>query len=165
MKRIILMRHGLAEEGADGISDFERSLTLKGKNITRLMARRLREKITDPGILVSSPAFRAIETAMIFAREYGIKPEKIVLDSIIYSRFNQETLFRILKMIGEETETVTLFGHNPSFSNLASWYSKEPVGPIVKSGIVCLSFNIMIWSDLKAASGTPEISYEPKKIL
>ncbi|MGD0582670.1 MAG: histidine phosphatase family protein [Bacteroidales bacterium] len=165
MKRIILMRHGQAEEGGDGIPDFERSLTSKGKNITRQMARRLKDKITDPGTLVSSPAFRAIETAMIFAQEYGIKPEKIILDSLIYSRFNQETLFQILKKRGEDTETITLFGHNPSFSNIAIWYSREPVGPIAKSGIVCLSFNIMIWSDLKPASGTPEISYEPKRIL
>jgi phosphohistidine phosphatase len=165
MKRIILMRHGQAEEGDDGISDFERSLTKKGKNITRQMARKLKDTIKDPGVLFSSPAFRAIETAMIFAAEYGIKPEKIVLSSSIYSRFNREVMIQILKIAGEDTDTVTLFGHNPSFTDLASWYSKESVGPIVKSGIICLSFNIMIWSDLKPASGTPEISYEPKKIL
>lgn len=165
MKRIIFIRHGQAEEGSGVIPDFERSLTTKGKNITRQMSGKLREKIKDPGVLISSPAFRAVETALIFAGEYGIKPEKILLNSSIYSRFNHEAMMEILGMFGEETETVTLFGHNPSFSNLASWYSKGSIDPIGKSGIVSLTFNIMIWSDLKPAGGKVELSYEPKKIL
>jgi phosphohistidine phosphatase len=165
MKRIILMRHGQAEEGADGIPDFERSLTTKGKNVTRQMARKLREKIKDPGLLVSSPAFRALETALIFAGEYGIKSEKIVLNSLIYSKFDHKTVLEILKQAGEDTHTITLFGHNPGFSDVASWYSKEPLNLIPKSGIVCLSFKITIWSELKPATGHPEIIQEPKKLL
>jgi phosphohistidine phosphatase len=159
------MRHGQAEEGADCIPDFERSLTTKGKNVTRQMARKLKEKIRDPGLLVTSPAFRAIETAIIFAGEYGIKPEKIVMNSLIYFRFDHNSVLDILKLTSEDTETITLFGHNPGFSDIASWYSKEHLNMIPKSGIVCLSFNIRTWSELKPASGNPEIFHEPKKIL
>jgi phosphohistidine phosphatase len=165
MKRIILMRHGQAEEGDEGIPDFERSLTTKGKNVTRLMARKLKEKITDPGLLVTSPAFRAIETALIFAGEYGIKPEKIVMNSLVYFRFDHSTVLEILKLANEDTETITLFGHNPGFSDIASWYSKVHLNIIPKSGIVSLAFNIRTWSELKPASGNPEIFQEPKKIL
>jgi phosphohistidine phosphatase len=164
MKRIILMRHGQAEEG-DGLPDFERSLTTKGKIVSKKMAEKLKEKIVKPGVLVSSPAFRAIETALIFAGTYGIRPEKIVLNSSIYSRFNHETMVEILKIIGEETETVTLFGHNPSFSSLASWYAREMSDPIGKSGIISITFNIMIWSDIRPAAGSVEFSLEPRKIL
>jgi phosphohistidine phosphatase len=159
------MRHGQAEEGDEGIPDFERSLTAKGKNVTRLMARRLKEKISDPGLLVSSPAFRAIETALIFAREYDIKPEKIVMNNLIYSRFDHKTIIEILKLTGEDTETITLFGHNPGFSDVASWYSREQLNLIPKSGIISLLFNIRTWSELKPATGNPEIFHEPKKIL
>ncbi|HVN57177.1 MAG TPA: histidine phosphatase family protein [Bacteroidales bacterium] len=165
MKRIILMRHGQAEEGADGIPDFERSLTTKGKNISRFMARKLRERISNPGILITSPAFRAFETALVFAGEYGIKPEEIILKSQIYSRFNHEVVMEILKGIGEETETVTFFGHNPNFSSLASYYARGQADSIAKSGIVSITFNIMIWSDIRPSSGTIELSFEPKKIL
>ncbi len=165
MKRIILMRHGQAEDGADGIPDFERSLTFKGKNVSRHMARKLKDIITDPGLLVSSPAFRAVETALIFAGEYGIRPEKILLNSLIYSGFDHKTITDILKDISEETDTITLFGHNPGFSEVASWYSKEHLNIIPKSGIVCISFNIKTWSGLKPASGNTEIFHEPKKIL
>jgi phosphohistidine phosphatase SixA len=34
MKRLIFVRHGKAEDGSPEISDFERSLTLKGKVIS-----------------------------------------------------------------------------------------------------------------------------------
>lgn len=165
MKRIILMRHGQAEDGADGIPDFERSLTTKGKNVTRQMAAKLKENIKDPGLLISSPAFRAIETALIFAGEYGIKSEKILLNTLIYSKFDHKTIMEILKNISEETDTITLFGHNPGFSEVASWYSKEHLNMIPKSGIACISFNIKTWSEVKSASGNTEIFYEPKKIL
>jgi phosphohistidine phosphatase len=165
MKRIILMRHGQAEVGSDGMSDFERSLTAKGRNVSRLMARKLRGKIKDPGILVTSPAFRALETAIIFAREYGISPEKIILKNSIYSKFDHSALMEILKETAEEVDTITLFGHNPTFTDIASWFSMEPVNMIPKSGIVCLSFGLKLWSELKPATARPEICFEPKKIL
>jgi len=158
------MRHGQAEEG-DGLPDFERSLTGKGKIVSRKMAEKLKERLVNPGVLVSSPAFRAIETAMIFAGVYGVRPEKIVLNSNIYSRFNHETMVEILGIIGEETESVTLFGHNPSFSHLASWYAREMSDPIAKSGIISITFKIMIWSDIRPATGSVEFSLEPRKIL
>ena len=47
-------------------------LTLKGKIISGLMARKLHEKEKSPGVMMTSPAFRALETALIFAGEFGI---------------------------------------------------------------------------------------------
>ena len=52
---------------ASGISDYERSLTLKGKIISRLMGKKLREMEKSPVTIITSPAFRALETALIFA--------------------------------------------------------------------------------------------------
>ena len=54
MKRLIFIRHGKAEDDSPEISDFERSLTLKGKVISRLMARKLMEKEKSPGVLLTS---------------------------------------------------------------------------------------------------------------
>ena len=165
MKRIILMRHGQAEDGTDGIPDFERSLTTRGKNVTRAMAARLKEKISDPGVLISSPAFRAYETALIFAMTYRIPAEKLRLAGSIYSRFDPETLREILSEAGNEAVTVTLFGHNPSFTEVSSYYSNESINMVPKSGIVSLTFWIKNWTELRPGTGNLEIFYEPKKIL
>lgn len=164
MKRLIFVRHGKAEDGSLNSIDFERSLTAKGKDVSRKMAARLREKIKDPGVLVTSPAFRAIETALIFASEYEINPEKIRISSDIYYRFNEKTILNILRDIDEDVVTVTLFGHNPSFTELSDYFSGEACFNIPKSGIISLRFNTSTWSGIKPGKGEPELFYKPNRL-
>jgi phosphohistidine phosphatase len=159
------MRHGKAEDPLSGISDLERSLTLKGKVVTRQMAQILKEKIKDPGTIITSPAFRAYETAVIFANEYGISAEKIKICNNIYFRLDEKTLKDVLKLVDESTETVSLFGHNPSFTNLSGYLCKESCDVVPKSGIVCLRFDVSTWSDIRPSSADPELILKPKKLL
>lgn len=165
MKRIIFVRHGKAEDSLPGISDLERSLNLKGKVVTRQMAQKLKEKIKDPGVLVTSPAFRAFETAVIFAGEYGISAEKIKISNNIYFKLDERTIMDILRNVDETTETVTLFGHNPSFTILSGYFCKESGDVVPKSGIVCLKFGVATWSEIKPNTADAELFLKPKKIL
>jgi len=165
MKKIIFVRHGKAEDGVPEFSDFERSLTVKGKVISRGMALRLKEKEKDLGVIVSSPAFRALETAIIFSSVYGLPPEKIIIDSNLYFNPDRNSFFDILKKIKEDVDIITLFGHNPSFTELPESFSKESSGILPKSGIICLSFNTKTWSGISPNSGTTEYFLKPKKIL
>jgi phosphohistidine phosphatase len=161
MKRLIFIRHGKAEDDSHEISDFERSLTLKGKVVSRLMARKLVEKEKSPGLIITSPAFRALETALIFAGEFGIDPGEIVLNSSLYSGMNIQNLPGILSVISEETVTVTMFGHNPSFTEIANTLSREGCDLIPKSAIVCISFNISTWSEIGRNIGKMEYFLKP----
>ncbi|HNW57258.1 MAG TPA: histidine phosphatase family protein [Bacteroidales bacterium] len=164
MKKLILIRHGRAEEQITGISDFERSLSTKGKNISRLMARRLMEEEDTPGIIITSPAFRALETAIIFSREFGMKPDKIFLDSTIYSKMNLKLLPGILST-AKDAEMVTLVGHNPSITEIADSLCTEECGFIPKSGVIGISFNITSWSEVKPNSGEIMFFLKPEKEL
>ena len=165
MKKIIFVRHGKAEDSAAEISDSERSLTLKGKKVSRLIARKLVEKEKTPGIFLSSPAFRAFETAIIFAGEYGLSPDSIVMNNNIYNNMSLQKLPEILSTISEDSDTVIFFGHNPSFSEIANNLSKEGCDFIPKSGVVCISFNIMTWSDISRNTGKLEYFLKPEEIL
>jgi phosphohistidine phosphatase len=163
MKKIILVRHGRAEDQAPEITDFERSLTIKGKNISRLMAGKLKEIEKNPGIFITSPAFRALETAYIFAGEFGIKPEKVLVNSILYYKMNFHYLTEILSVISEDTDSVALFGHNPSFTEIANNLCREGCDFIPKCGIVGLSFNIIKWSEIKHNTGKLDYFLKPEK--
>lgn len=163
MKKIIFVRHGKAEDGSSGISDFERSLTLKGKSISRVMAHKLVEKEKSPGIIITSPAFRALETAIIFAGEFGINADDIVMNSNIYYKMSLQSLVAILSLINEDAEIITLFGHNPSFTQIVNSLSKEGCEIIPKSGVVCISFKIMTWSDIGRNNGKIEYFLKPEK--
>jgi len=165
MKKIIFIRHGRAEDQAPEISDFERSLTIKGKVISRLMARKLIEIEKSSGIIISSPAFRALETAIIFAKEFGVDPEKIIIKSNLYYKMNIKYLFEILSAVGEDIESVFLFGHNPSFTEIADRLCKGGCEFLPKCGIAGISFNLNRWTEIKLSTGKMEYFLKPEKML
>ena len=161
MKKLIFVRHGKAEDPAPGISDYERSLTLKGKVITRTMGRKLKEMEKSSITIITSPAFRAIETALIFAMEFGIEPEKIIVNSNLYHKMNLRYLPEILSGVGENCGTVMLFGHNPSFTEIANSLCREGCDFMPKSGIAGISFDIQSWTEIRQKSGKQEFFLIP----
>ena len=161
MKKLIFVRHSKAEEPILEISDFERSLTTKGKSIANAMALRLKEKEKSAGIILSSPAFRSVETALIFSGIFRIPSEEILLANNIYYKFNLKTLLEDLTRIKEEEEVVTLFGHNPSFTELAATLSKEGCNFMQKCAIVGISFKINTWTEINRNTGNIEYHLKP----
>lgn len=165
MKKLIFIRHGRAEDPAPQISDFERSLTLKGKIISRKMALRLKEKDDPPGIIVTSPAFRALETALIFADEFNIKLENIIIYRNLYYKMNFLLFPEILSIINEDIQSIAFFGHNPSFTEIADKLCKNGCDFIPKCGIAGVSFNVIKWSQIKHNSGNLEYFLKPEKTI
>jgi phosphohistidine phosphatase len=165
MKKLIFIRHGRAEDSANEISDFERSLTIKGKVVANLMADILLRKDDSKGLIITSPAFRAFETALIFAGKYGIKAEEIRIDSNMYYNMNLKYLTELLKTISDDTDKISFFGHNPSFTEIADRLSKGGCEFIPKCGVAALSFSIDKWSGIKPGSGKLEYFLKPDKSL
>lgn len=161
MKKLIFVRHSKAEMPLHEISDFERSLTTKGKLLANAMALKLKEKESSAGVILTSPAFRAVETALIFAGVFGIPPGEILMAGNIYYRFNLKTLLEDLNKIKEEEEIVTLFGHNPSFTELAGTLSREGCNILQKCAIVGISFKISTWSEINHNTGNIEYFLKP----
>jgi phosphohistidine phosphatase len=162
---LIFVRHGRAEDTDSEFSDFERSLTQKGKIISRQMARKLIEQEKVPDIVITSPAFRAIETAFIFAEEFKFPYEKIITDSNLYYRMNSGYLTDILSHTSNDVDVIMLFGHNPSFTEIPAKLSKGGSDFVPKSGIICISFNINKWSEINQNTGKTEYFLKPEKAL
>jgi phosphohistidine phosphatase len=165
MKKIIFVRHGKAEDPDSEFSDFERSLTTQGKNISRLMALKLKEKENSLGNIITSPAFRAIETALIFSGIYEIHPENIIINSNLYFNIDQNLFMDILENTDEDVDTITLFGHNPSFTELPELFGSGTKDVLPKSGIICLSFDARTWSGVNRATCKTDYFLTPKKTL
>ncbi len=162
MKKIVFVRHGRAEDLATGISDFERSLTVKGKIISRQMARRFMEKENNPGLMITSPAFRALETAYIFAGESGVKPDDIKVDSSLYYKAGMKALFDILSKVDDGIGIITLFGHNPSFTEMPDRLCADGCEFLTKTSVVCISFQAGSWSEIRPDSGKLEYFLKPE---
>lgn len=152
-RKLIFIRHSKAEDQSPEISDFERSLTVRGKVNTRLMAGILREKGEDPGKIISSPAFRALETALIFCREYGISPADIKLAPDLYLGLDEEKFIPFLHSLSDRDRTVTFFGHNPLITEMAAYFAADEPEVLPKTGIYCLEFLAASWKDVAPESG------------
>ncbi len=163
MKKIVFVRHGRAEDPESEITDFERSLTLKGKTISRMMAKKLRETEREPGLIITSPAFRSLETAMIFASELEVKPENMILVSDLYDKADLNVLFKILNTISEKTNNIILFGHNPAFTQIADRLCRGGCEFLTKTSVVCISFLTSKWTEIKPGKGKLEYFLKPEK--
>ncbi len=152
-RKLIFIRHSKAEDQSPEISDFERSLTVRGKVNTRLMAGILREKGEEPGRIISSPAFRALETALIFCREYGISPAEIKLAPDLYLSLDEEKFIPFLHSLSDRDRTVTFFGHNPLITEMAAYFAADEPEVLPKTGIYCLEFMAASWKDVAPESG------------
>ncbi len=164
-RRLIFIRHGKAEDQVPEITDFERSLTTKGKRDSMLMARILKSKEKDPGTVISSPAFRAIETAIIFCREFEVSPDNMEILSDLYFGLEPEGFVPFIARQNDDVYTITLFGHNPLITEMAAFFAADEPDTLPKTGIFCVSFNAQRWSDIGPESGKTEYFLIPKSLL
>lgn len=163
MKRLIFVRHGRAEEPSPQFTDVERTLTTKGKVVSQQMAVRLKNEGIIPCAYISSHAFRAIETAIIFAKEFEFNPDRILIRKQLYFNINFNTLTEILSEISNETDTVIMFGHNPSFTEIPDRLCRTGCDFLPKSGIVSLIFKTDSWKELIREKGKQELFMRPEK--
>ena len=161
MKRLVFVRHGKAEDPSGEISDYERSLTQKGKVMSRMMAMRFLEKGLPLGKIISSPAFRALETALIFADEMGVNPSSISMDNNLYYHSGVSRFLHVIYKVADDVDTITLFGHNPAFTDLCDMLSKNGSGFIPKSGVVAINFQTTKWNDIKFGTGEIDFFLKP----
>jgi phosphohistidine phosphatase len=165
MKKMIFVRHGRAEEPTSMIPDYERSLTTKGKNVSEQMALILKQKEKIPVVLVTSPAFRAYETALVFSRVLEYNPDKIILKNCLYNKATLNSFSEIVEKISDDINSVIFFGHNPSFTEIADRLSKNGCDFLPKSGIVCISFKTDTWRGIVREKGTIDYFLKPEKTL
>ena len=90
------------------------------------MAQELRKNENSPGVIITSPAFRALETAIIFAEEFKVDPGKIIMEqqNLLQNEFPYSSGISShcqVRMIIH----VTLFGHNPSFTEIARYFMQR----------------------------------------
>jgi phosphohistidine phosphatase len=148
MKKIVIVRHAKAEDLNEKSTDFKRSLTKKGKNDSRTIAKRIKSLEIHPDLIISSPANRAIETAVNFAEVFDYPVKEIILDEDIYYDFSTEKLMNFIGNSDNKFDNIFIFGHNPSLSYFATYLLKEEKIVLPKTGAVGISFKMEKWKEI-----------------
>jgi phosphohistidine phosphatase len=161
MKKIILVRHATAVARAAGKDDFKRSLRKKGREEARAMAGWYKSAADRPDVIVSSPANRAIETARIFAKTLGYPAKKIVQKKKFYGVASLDVFLKMLAALDKKSNSVMLFGHDPEFSEFASYLVGGFEDGLPKCSVHSISLDRKDWQSLGPGEGRIEAYEHP----
>ncbi len=153
MKTLVLIRHGKAVNRAADMTDHQRSLVQKGIKDSRKIARLMKDKGIMPDVMISSPALRALETAKIFAQIYNYSADQILLEKDIYDASRVTGLISLIKKFDDRFQTVFIFGHEPTLSELTTRLVKFSRDTLPKSGAVGMQFRTDQWKKIRAGQG------------
>jgi phosphohistidine phosphatase len=161
MKTLHILRHGKSSWDLPGIPDIDRPLLERGILRNYQMAEDFARENYKPGLIYSSPAVRALHTALIFARVLNIPAKKMKIDERIYES-SVSTLIDIIIETSREIDEIMIVGHNPTFTELANMFLSNTIDNIPTSGIVTLKFDIKDWEIVDISPIDARIEF-PKK--
>jgi phosphohistidine phosphatase len=152
MKTLILVRHAKASHDPEWETDWERPITESGMERAKKVAERLKHKQILPGKIISSQAFRALNTAMIFAMNLDYPTAGIEINLNLYGNRARDIL-EMLKNQEDKFNSLMIFGHNPSISDLCNLLTGADGSDFSTSAAGCIKFQINSWKDLDEKSG------------
>lgn len=160
-KTLVIIRHGKSTWDYEGVADYDRPLKEIGIFNTVNIARKIREYDINPDLMVSSPANRALHTAMIVAREARYPFEKMVINPILYGESDTEVL-TMIKETDNVYNSLFIFGHNPVFTSLPNLFLKKRIDNLPTSGAAILQFEASAWNDISKKNVKQELVFFPK---
>lgn len=150
-KSLYLIRHSKADFPSDGITDFERPLTQQGVGDSHRVALKLFSKKVEWDVVISSPAFRAINTAIIFSKEVGFPVSEIKLNENLYESGIRDYL-ETVNAIDDQVESAAIFGHNETISEFATYLTGK-IADFPTSGVVIITFSGS-WAEVSDGTGS-----------
>lgn len=157
------MRHGKSSWDNPSLSDIERPLKKRGINEAAKVAEQLIKLDAVPEMIMTSPATRARDTAIIVAQQIGYDLQKLQIDPSIYGA-GASDIFRILSFVNSEPESIMIFGHNPTFTQLINRLQDDYLDNLPTCG--CFGFNLEIdsWSDVQDCGSSNWFKIIPSKL-
>lgn len=152
MKTIYLVRHAKASRNEKGINDWERPLTASGIYRAQKVAKKLYDKKILPVRMISSHAFRSLNTALVFAINMRYPVSAIEISSSLYEKKDSDIL-EMLKKQDDSIPSIMIFGHNPSISDLCKHLTRKKNKDLPTSAVTCIQFKTSKWSSLGKLGG------------
>ncbi len=150
MKTLYIVRHAKSSWAHPGLTDAERPIIDKGIKKTSLVTDFLKTKGLRVDLILSSHAVRAYETAKLFAPAFSYDPKEIIIEDRIYEH-STNTLLDILYELENNTDSVMLVGHNPTFTDFANYFLDKHVDWLPTSAVVSIKFHTNNWEELSIA--------------
>ena len=152
MKIVCLVRHAKASRDDSSLRDFDRPLNARGKKQAPWLGRRLQESNVSPGVIISSPAKRAMATAETLAGGIQYPLKKIITESAVYES-GAPAILGVIQDIARDHAVAVVVGHNPALSDLMNYLSRRKLDELPVAGIICLKFDVDSWKKITRGKG------------
>ena len=107
-------------------------------------------KRVNPGLIISSHAVRALETAKLLAEGLGIPVGKIRQEREIYLG-TEDSLLDLVYTLPGDIDSVMLVGHNPVMTGFAQMLQARLAEDLPTSAVVSISFDTNDWTRILLA--------------
>ena len=162
MKKLYIIRHGKSDWGNPEVNDFNRPLNHRGLKDAPRVGKHLLTSYEKADTIISSPAKRAITTAKLIANEINYPDSSIIENENIYLA-SKETILQIINKIDDQFNCAYIFGHNPGFSNLASYLTDDWI-EMKTCCVAVLNFEVNSWKHISKGTAILEKYISPKSI-
>ena len=164
MKKLVLIRHAKSDWSIPGIKDIDRPLNERGYLDAHKIGAQLREKTSGKKLFISSPAIRAISTALIIAREINYLQENISIHSELYGA-EVNVYEEIIFSLDNTFDTIFIFGHNPTISQVISQFTGVTFVEVPTCSVSVINFETKHWNEATKSKFTLSMQLFPKLLL
>jgi phosphohistidine phosphatase len=126
------------------------------------MAKRLMERGLIPQLLLTSPATRALHTALIMSRIWELEPEALQIHDALYEADYRE-IEQVLNTAPAAVCDLAIFGHNPTFTLYANQFLEERLDNLPTAGVVVVTMESDSWEGIGKAIVTDTFVDYPKR--
>lgn len=160
MKTLYLLRHAKSSWDDLSLSDFERPLNPRGHRTAPFMGELMKRRKLRAEIIVSSPAERAKETAVL-VKEAADMPAEIVFDRRIYEA-SANRLRRVVADLKDKYYSAMLVGHNPGIEGFVYNLTGQ-AEPMPTAALAIIELQIDKWNELNDNCGRVLSVIRPKE--
>lgn len=164
MKYLTLIRHAKSSWSTPELDDIIRPLNNRGLESIHLIGNYLKLNKIKPDLILTSPATRALQTAIGICNSVNYKPENLQIEQEIYFG-NSASIFKLIQKIDNRYNDIFLFGHEPILSKLIEYLTTNKLEKFPTCAVYRIAFDTKKWTAISAKISNCEFFVKPKDLL
>lgn len=159
MKTLFVLRHAKSSWDDPDLADFDRPLNDRGRSAAPFMGEVMNRNGFSPDVILSSPAARARDTALL-VKDGGDLTAEIRYEEAIYEA-SPQALKQIVAAIDDQKRSAMVVGHNPGMEGFIRFLTGR-VESMPTAALAVIDLDIATWSELDSESGILRKVIRPK---
>jgi len=159
MKTLFILRHAKSSWSEPDLADFDRPLNGRGTKAAPFMGKLMADMGYAPAIVLSSPAVRAKNTALLLKDAGGFDAE-LRFDDRIYEA-SPQGLCQVVAELDDEYASAMLVGHNPGIEGFIRFLTARNES-MPTAALAVIELDIDNWSEINDGRGELNRIFRPK---